>query len=92
MSKPVGSDRFNTSIVREEEYLLLAEVMSENGSDVPTIVHDISFIDDCLTMRRMVHTIGRTKAVTHTKTGLLRKDTGYQSFINNRLNQLIEKK
>lgn len=73
----------------EDEVLLFVEASVENGSDIPESVADMHFIDDCLTMQRMVRTFGKTKTTMYTKNGNLRKGLGFQDFINKRLDSLI---
>lgn len=50
MSKPNGSEIFGTTVVRTDEYILLASVMVENGSSIPRADLDIMAIDDLLSM------------------------------------------
>lgn len=91
MRKPeTGSQKYGTSIVKTDEYLLLAETMVENGSSIAGAVEDISFIDDCMSMQRMVNTIGKTKSVCYTKAGNRRKNLHLRDFINARLEQMVK--
>lgn len=85
----LGSELFGTSVVKSEEYVLLAKTMATNGSSVQEIKKDIEFLDDCLTMSRMVSVIGRAKTLTHTKNGNMRKKTALTDFINSRLDQMV---
>lgn len=45
MSKPNGSEIFGTTVVRTDEYILLASVMVENGSSIPRADLDIMATD-----------------------------------------------
>lgn len=88
----VGSDVFGTTIVKTNEYMLLAKVGVENGSNLEEAVADIELIDDCLAMRRMFAVYGYSKSAMYTETGRLRKNSTYMDFISKRIDKAIENK
>lgn len=85
-TKVSGSEVFGTSVVKTEDYVLMARVMRDNGSDLPTIAQDIELIDDLLAMSRMqsIIQVGR-----FTATGRIRKNASLQDMINTRLDKFI---
>ncbi|MCA6367565.1 MAG: hypothetical protein IM618_11020 [Cytophagales bacterium] len=88
----LGSEKYGTSVIKQDEYLLLAETIVDNGSDLKTCVADIEFIDDCLSMSRMIRTIGKAKSVMYTKNGNVRKNRSISDFISNRLDSMVIEK
>jgi hypothetical protein len=86
-----GCQQYGTSVIKKEECILLAETMLENGADIQTALQDISLIDDCLAMARMVRTIGKTKSVMYTKNGNIRKNRAFSDFVNSRIDSMIKK-
>lgn len=82
-----GSEMFGTDVMKTDECALMALAMKENGSDNETILADIEFIDDLLSIQRM-RVIGR--AVAFTKSGRMRKDVTLQSMVDNRLNLYLQ--
>jgi hypothetical protein len=88
-SSILGSEKYGTSVIKEDECLLLAETIIENGADVNTCMADIEMIDDCLAMSRMIRTIGRTKSVMYTKNGNIRKNRAISDFISNRIDSML---
>ena len=85
----LGCEKYGTSVIKKEEYLLLAETIVENGADIKTCMSDIELIDDCLAMSRMIRTVGKTKSVIYTKNGNLRKNRAFSDFLNSRLDSMI---
>lgn len=85
----IGSAKYGTAVVKTDEYLLLAETMIENGATVSQARQDIEFLDDCISMSRMVNVIGRAKSITVTKAGNLRKGRKLSDFISSRLDQMV---
>lgn len=87
MAKLVGSELFGTTVIRADEYVLLAQVMKENGSTPEQIVLDIEAIDDLLQLQRV-----RTLLVPlqFTRTGRLRKDYTFSSIVERRIEKLVE--
>lgn len=88
--KPLGSVLFDTEVVRTDEYLLMAKVMTDAGDSLEVAAAQISFIDDCMAMRRSVEVVGRIKGVRFTEKGTLRKGFRFTDFVNNRLDQLMD--
>lgn len=87
----LGCEKYGTSVIKMDEYLLLSETIIGNGSDIKTCMADIEFIDDCLTMSRMIRTVGKAKSVMYTKNGSLRKNRSISDFISNRLDSMVSK-
>lgn len=87
MNKPNGSDIFGTTVVRTDEYILLASVMVQNGSSVPRADSDIMAIDDMLSIQR-IQSIVRSKR--YTATGRLRKDSSLLDIYSKRIDLLLE--
>lgn len=88
--KPLGSVLFDTEVVRTDEYLLMAKVMTDAGDSLEVAAAQISFIDDCMAMRKTIEVVGRVKGLRFTKSGALRKGFRYTDFINNRLDKLLD--
>lgn len=87
----LGCEKYGTSVIKKDEYLLLSETILGNGSDLKTCMADIEFIDDCLTMSRMIRTVGKAKSVMYTKNGNVRKNRSISDFISNRLDSMVSK-
>jgi len=84
----IGSEIFETSVMKTNEYLLMAKVIKENGeTDIAKIDADIRFIDDFLAMARIQCV---SNALRRTKTGGLRKNLHYGAFLDSRLQKLID--
>lgn len=88
--KPLGSALFETKVVRSDEYLLMAKVMTDAGDSLEVAAAQISFIDDCMAMRKTVEVVGRVKGLRYTQSGALRKGFKFGDFISNRLDQLMD--
>lgn len=84
--KNLGSETFGTSEMKTDEVILMARVMKNNGDNSNSILEQIHFIDDCLSMLKM-RSIINTRRVT--PTGRFRKDGQLRDFINGRLDVLI---
>lgn len=89
-TKFLGSETFGTGTIKTDEYLLLAKACVENGSTLEEAQRDISFIDDCLSMRKMMVTFGKRKDAVYTESGRMRKKSNYTDFVNNRLDLLLK--
>lgn len=87
----LGCEKYGTTVIKKDEYLLLADTIVEKGTELKTCVADIEFIDDCLAMSRMIRTVGKTKSVMYTKNGNLRKNRAFSDFLNSRLDAMISK-
>ena len=81
-----GSSTFDTSVVRTDEYILLAETIVENGGTVEEAALMISAIDDMLAIQRMECI---TNAMRFTPTGRLRKNASLSDMLSGRLDQLL---
>ena len=86
----IGSDLFGTSTLKAKECIDIARVSVSNGRTAAQANAEISFIDDCLSMRRMVQTYGSTKHAVLTATGRVRKNSTYIDFVNKRLDQFVK--
>lgn len=75
----VGSELFETSVMKTDEVVLFIKTAVENGSSLEDAYDDMNLIDDLLHMQRLhiaVHGF-----VRRTKAGHLRKGTSlYDSF------------
>lgn len=75
----VGSELFDTSIMKTDEAFLFMKAAIENGADKETALDDMHMIDDLLHMQRLhlaVH-----GSIKKTKAGHLRKGTSlYDAF------------
>ena len=67
----VGSEKYGTSVMKEEEALLFAEVALENGSSPEEAIQDMRMIDTMLYAERLHMSVG--KVVQKTKAGYHRK-------------------
>lgn len=88
--KSLGSALFDTKVVRSDEYVLMAKVMTDAGDSLEAAAAQISFIDDCMAMRKTVEVVGKVKGLRFTQSGALRKGFKFGDFINNRLDQLLD--
>lgn len=84
--KIAGSEIFGTTVINTEDYILMARVMKEGGSDVETISKDIELIDDLLSVQRMQSIIQFNR---FTATGRIRKNSSLSDMINTRLDNFI---
>jgi len=82
----LGSKLFGTTNVKTEEYLLLAEIMTENGQSLIDADITIKFIDDVLALKKIELIINGQK---YTPRGRLRKNSSLLDIIDGRLNQLV---
>lgn len=87
MAKQTGSETFGTSVIRTDEYVMMAGVMIENGSTTARAMAEIQALDDMLSMQRMQAIIIGQQ---YTKTGRLRKNSTLGDMINGRLDLLID--
>lgn len=81
-----GSLTFDTTVIRTDEYVLLAETMVENGASVEEAAVTISAIDDMMIIQRMQII---TNTMRFTTTGRLRKDHNMVDMLSRRLDQLL---
>lgn len=87
MPKPTGSETFGTGIIRTDEYVMMAQVMVENGQTVPEAAIQISAIDDMLRIHRMQLIISSNR---FTATGRLRKNATLLDMIDKRVDKMCE--
>jgi hypothetical protein len=87
MTTKCGSLLFGTSVIKADEYVLLASVMKENGNSIQESVLQIEAFDNILSMQK-IHSI--ITAQRFTKTGRIRKNSSFQYFIEKRIEKLIE--
>jgi len=87
MSLKSGSTTFGTSVIRTDEYIMMAKIMVKNGETVHEAAADIKMIDDCMSLMRT-----RSIIVSHqfTSTGRKRKDATLSSMIEARIDQLCD--
>jgi hypothetical protein len=90
LSSITGSAVFGTSSIKTDECFLIAQVSTASGRTVAEATAEISFIDDCISMRRMVETYGRSKSARLTATGRIRKNSNYMDFVERRLDGFME--
>jgi hypothetical protein len=86
MPKQLGSLIFNTTEIRSDEYVLMAKAMKENNVPISEIPLHIEAIDDMLCIQKVSSIINSRR---FTKTGRLRKDISLSSFIENRIEKLM---
>lgn len=91
--KELGSQVFNTNIVKTDEYLLMAKSMTKGGLKTGEAVLFIEAIDQMLCLQR---TQIFSKAVRYTSTGAVRKNSflinNYSNVIDDLSNNLNELK
>jgi hypothetical protein len=84
--KSLGSEIFNTKVIRTDEYTLLASIMNDNGSSTQEIFYDIKLIDDLLTLQKMEIIIA---AHRRTRKGKLRKNSSMLDIAEGMIEQNI---
>ncbi|CAB4138957.1 hypothetical protein UFOVP350_31 [uncultured Caudovirales phage] len=82
-----GSELFGTAVMKSEEYVMMAEVMVENGYSVEQAALEIAALDDMLHMQRMRLVIIKN---ARTQKGFMRSDATLRDFMNRRLDVLVE--
>lgn len=82
-----GSDVFGTQIVKTDEYVMIAEIITYKGRSTSDAMLMIDCIDDLLQMRRMRLIIAGQRT---TKTGKFRKDSSITDFFYKRLSVLLD--
>jgi hypothetical protein len=87
LANKLGSVTFGTHVIKTDEFIIAAKVITKNGGSVKQADLEIRAIDDCLSFLRMWPII---QAQRFTKTGRIRKDGSLQDFISRRYDQLIE--
>lgn len=87
MNRGPGSATFGTSIIKTDEYVLLAQTMVENGQTVESAAKDIEMLDDLLAMQQ--YTIINAQ-MRRTSTGKLRKNSSILDMYENRVNHRVE--
>lgn len=87
ISRRSGSETFETAIVKTDDFILLAQIMVENGSSTEEAYLQIMAIDDMLRLMQSVVLINKLK---YTRTGRLRKNASLSDLIEGRINQLAE--
>lgn len=87
MNRGPGSATFGTSIIKTDEYVLLAQTMVENGQSVESAAKDIEMLDDLLAMQQysIINAYHR-----YTKGGKVRKNSTMLDMYENRINNRIE--
>lgn len=80
---------FGMSVMTNQEYVIMAKVMRENNPDIPLeqVALEIEALDDMLAIQKMQSVIGN---MCRTKTGRVRKDSDYLSFLDRRLDVLVD--
>jgi hypothetical protein len=86
-TRTTGSELFGTSVIKSEEYVMMAQVMVENGNSLEQATLEISALDDMLHLRRMRLVIAANR---FTAKGRIRKDTHLMDFIDRRLDVLVD--
>lgn len=86
MSKRQGSEIFNTNNIRTDEYVLLAKVITGNGSTPEEAVKDLELLDDLLALQKIELIINGQK---YTSTGRLRRNSGLLDLMEGRIEQMI---
>jgi len=81
-----GSETFGTTNIKTDEYVLMAQVMKENGSTVQEIALDIECMDELLSIQKAQLIIA---GQMRTKTGKLRKNSSMLDIMDGRLDQLV---
>jgi hypothetical protein len=77
----IGSETFETSVMKTDEIFLFVKAATEAGADLETAYEDMKMIDDILHLKRLhlvVYGVIKT-----TKAGYLRKGTSLYDAINN---------
>lgn len=82
----LGSDTFGTTQIRTDEYIIMAEVMVENGQTIEAAAIQISAIDDMLSLQRMQSIIQQNR---YTATGKIRKNSSLSDLIDNVVGRLV---
>lgn len=83
-----GSETFGTSVIKTDEYVLIAKTMIDNGGSLEQTALEIEFLDDLLALQRMRPVV--TSAINrYTASGRIRRDSAMNDLINKRLDQLI---
>lgn len=83
-----GSETFGTSVIKTDEYVLIAKTMMENEGSLEQTALEIEFLDDLLALQRMRPVV--TSAINrYTASGRIRRDSDMSDLINKRLDQLI---
>lgn len=70
----IGSEKFGTEVMKDEECLLFADACLENGSSVQDAISDMRMIDAMLHAERLHLMVG--KQVQRTRAGYYRKGSG----------------
>lgn len=82
-----GSETFGTEVIKTDEYVMLAEVIVNNGGSVEQASLEIQAIDDLLRIHRM-DSISRTQR--RTPTGRIRPRTSTRELMEGRIEVLAE--
>jgi len=85
--KPLGSITFKTTVIRTDEYLIMAKVMKDDGLTNKEAFLHISALDDMLSLLRIQTII---VGMSRTATGRLRKNSSFSSLIEHRIELLID--
>lgn len=76
----IGSETFETSVMKTDEVVLFIKAATENGSDLDTAYEDMRMIDDILHIKHL-HLVVHGSIKT-TKAGHMRKGTSLYDAIN----------
>lgn len=74
-----GSERFGTSVMKDDEVPLFIEAAMENGSDIAEAISDMKMLDTLLHMREL-HKVVHVH-VSKTGRGYSRKSAGFYQSI-----------
>jgi hypothetical protein len=89
----LGSEIFQTSVMKTEEVLLFVKAAVENGSSIEEANEDMRMVDDILNIKR-IHMVVHGE-IKRTRSGHLRKGTSLydsiEAIINSRSKENIKK-
>lgn len=81
-----GSLTFGTTIIKTDEYVMLAKIMTESGQTVPQAALQLEALDNMLVLIRIKSMLN---AMRITPKGRIRKDSDFLSLIDKRMGQLV---
>ena len=82
-----GSELFGTQVMKADEYVMMAEVMVQNGSSMEQAALELEALDDMLQMQQMRLVILKN---ARTEKGRMRRDAMLMDFIDRRLDVLVD--
>lgn len=83
-----GSEKYHTSVMRDDEVLLFVEAALENAHDANEAIQDMRMMDAMLQAQRLC--IATKPYVTKTATGRFRKKSGFPDMMESILNARVE--